>query len=563
MIKEAFQDLNRLRQIAVIAAKHGFADFLERTDVSKFVSRREAPVPGPSTRRESLALRFRLLLQELGPTFIKLGQVLSTRADLIPAEVVEELSKLQDDVVPMPFVEVKEQIRQALGRNTDEVFQSIDETPVGSASIAQVHKAVLKTGEDVVIKIQRPRVAEQIRADLSVLSYLAKALEATVEEMGIYSPTGIVEEFDRAIHEELDFLNEASNIRAFFKNYQDREFIRIPRVYEEWTTKTVLTMERISGTKLAHAPMEREERHQLALKIIQSSFQQLFEDGLFHGDPHPGNMFLLDGGRIALIDFGLVGRLTKPMQETLIQLVLAVALRDADSTARILYRIGAPGSRTQLLSFKQDIENIFFRYLPSTLGDISAKNLLRDLLDLSVKHHIRLPKEYAILSRASVATEGILRTLAPDLNIAEAALPYAKKLLGDRLDPSKMQDGLMKTLLRLQSVAGELPTQITQIMMDLESGRFSVRIASEELKTLNQNLRHLALIGFLGLCACGLIVGTFLSFATHTQPVGHVPMLGVVGLSALVFLLSSVATWYWFTSAPRKLSLTKLLRKRR
>jgi ubiquinone biosynthesis protein len=426
-----------------------------------------------------------------------------------------------------------------------------------------VHKARLHTGEEVVVKVQRPGIAEQIRSDLSVLRYLARALEAVVEEMGIYSPSGIVEEFDRAIHEELDFLNEASNLRAFHKNHEGRDFIKIPRVYEPFTARTVLTMERVNGKKLSDIDAREHDRHALARHIIDASFQQLFEDGLFHGDPHPGNMFVLEGDRLALIDFGLVGRLSKPMQDTLIQLVLSVALRDADSTARILYRIGAPHARTQLLGFKQDLEGLFANYLPGTLGEIDARNLLRDLLDLSVKHQIRLPREYAILSRASISTEGILRSLAPDLKVSEVALPYARKLLGDRFNPGQMQGGFLRAMLRLQTVASELPTQMSQILLDLESGRFGVNVQSAQLEAMNRSLRHSALISFLGLCACGFLVGTFIALSQEPWRLWGLPLLGWVGISGFSLLFGIALTWYWFTSGPRKLSLSKFLNNRR
>lgn len=565
MIKEAFQDLNRLRQIGVIAARHGFADLLDRSGLWRLLGRKESVDPLPETRRETVARRFRMLLNDLGPTFVKLGQILSTRADLLPAEYIEELSTLQDRVPPIPLSEVNDQIRQSLGKDPNELFASITPEPLAAASIAQVHRAVTHDGEQVVIKVQRPGISEQIRADLSVLHYLARLLEASVEETGIYAPTGIVEEFDRAIHEELDFLNEAANVRAFHRNHAERKQLRIPRVYDELSSRTVLTLEFLEGIKISQVDLSKHDRSALAKSILDASFRQLFEDGLFHGDPHPGNILVLEGDVIGLLDFGIVGRVSKQMQETLVILVLSIALKDADSVSRILYRMGSPDSRSNLLGFKNDIEIILTQHLPAsmTLGSVDTRSLITDLFDLAVKYRIRIPKEYALLSRASVAIEGVLRTLYPDLKIAEVALPYARQLLVGRYDPSQLQGGLMRTLLRVQTFAGDLPVQLSQILLDLESGKFSVTVRADQLDRLNTTLRNLAVISFGGLCACGFIVGTFIAFAQTPWIIRGIPVLGGVGIAAAAALFGATSTWYVFGPRFRKIRLSRMLKKRR
>lgn len=252
------QDLNRIRQITLIAARHGFGEVAERAGVWRMLGGRKEKVEvSEEARRESTARRFRLFLSELGPTFIKLGQVLSTRADLLPAEFVDELATLQDHVEAIPLAEVQAQIREALGKDVEELFAQVDPEPLAAASIAQVHRAVTLDGEEVVIKVQRPGIAQRIDADLGVLRSLARLLEAVVEETGIYTPSGIVDEFDRAIHEELDFLNEATNIRAFLENHKDRPYLKIPRVYASLSSRTVLTMEFIRGRRSTPPPWRR------------------------------------------------------------------------------------------------------------------------------------------------------------------------------------------------------------------------------------------------------------------------------------------------------------------
>ncbi len=563
MIREAFQDLNRVRQIAVIAARHGFADLLERSGTWKVLGRKEQVEVAPEVRRASVARRFRMFLNDLGPTFIKLGQILSTRADMLPAEFIDELSTLQDHVPPMSTEALFRQLRESLGKDAKELFASIEEEPLAAASIAQVHRAVTHGGDEVVIKVQRPGITEQIRADLSVLHYLARLLEAVVEETGIYTPTGIIEEFDLAIHEELDFLHEAQNIREFHRNHKDRPYLKVPRVFDELTTRTVLTMEFIRGTKISQIDSAAHDKQTVARNLVEASFRQLFQDGIFHGDPHPGNILVLDDGVIALIDFGIVGRLTRQMQQTLVSLVMAVALKDSDSVARILYRVGVPDARANLVGFRNDIDGILHEYLPTTLGSINAQNLLRDLFDLAVKYRIRIPREYALLSRASISIEGILRSLSPDLQISELATPYARELLAEQYDPNMLQGGLLKAALRLQSVAQDLPVQLSQIMLDLESGKFSVTVKSDGLDRLNQNLRALGAIAFLGLCACGFVVGIFISFARHDWQVRGFPVLGLLGVVAVAMLFGAVMTWYLFGGRVGKISLTRLLKRRR
>jgi ubiquinone biosynthesis protein len=561
LIREAFKDLKRVRQITVIAAKHGFGEFFERTGLKKSVGFDGEEMSADVARTQSAARRFRMALTELGPTFVKLGQVLSTRADLIPAEVIQELASLQDNVAPISFDKVRAQIEAAFSKPLTSLFSEFSKEPLAAASMAQVHRAVTFEGASVIVKVQRPDIEEQMRADLSVLHSLARALEAVIEEAGLYSPTGIIEEFDRAVHEELDFLNEAANLRAFHRNYASRPGTHIPKVFDELTARTVLTMEFVDAPKLNAAALSVPEKQKLAAIILEGAFHQLFEDGLFHGDPHPGNLLVSSGPTLTLIDFGLVGRVTRQMQETLVQLVLAVGLKDSESVARILYRLGTPDSRTNLVSFRQDIDAILGTYLPTSLKDIDAKNLITDILNLAVKYKIRIPREYAILSRASIATEGILRSLYPDMPIGQIFFPYAKKLLSDRYDPAQLQTGIMKALLRFQNTASDLPIQLQQLMLDLESGKFTVTMRNEHLGELVGSLRSLAVVMFVGLCACGFIIGTFISLANKNWEVLGVPVLGLLGIACTLFLFSTAIVRQTFTGM-KKVSLSRWLNKK-
>src|SRR5512133_578462 len=507
MLPRAFQDLNRLRQIAASVARNGFGAYLERTRLRDVLGRDAPPVDGsvlPPPDRKTAA-RFRQMLAELGPTFTKLGQLLSTRPDVLPSHWVDELEALQDDCPPLAIAEVRREIERGLGRPVEELFASLDPVPLASASIAQVHLARTHADEPVVVKVQRPHIREQIESDLALLHYLARLLEAVIEETGVYTPTGVIEEFDRTVHEELDFGNEAKNARAMRKASEGRPFVVLPRVHDDLSCETILTLDYIEGTKISE--VHAEDGHDLekvAKNVIEAAFRELFEDGLFHGDPHPGNILVLPGNRIALLDFGLVGRLSRVQQEALVTLIVAVALRDPDSVARVLNRIGVPDARSPIGEFREDIRGILDRYLGLKLDEIRTTTLLRDLLDLAVRHRIRIPKEYAVLAKASMTIEAIIRKLYPKLDTLEVGLPYAKELLLARFNPTDASSTLMKSLLKLQGLAEDVPGQLTQILVDLEGGKFRVNVHSEDVERVGAHIRATGVMVYLGLLAAGL-----------------------------------------------------------
>src|SRR5947209_6968351 len=337
---QAVKDLQRLREISAVVVRHGFGELRDRSRLWDVLGRREpGERPSRADMRATSARRFRETLAELGPTFIKMGQILSSRPDLLPPDFIAELSELQDSAPPMSLETVLRLIEQGLGRPSAELFAHIDPEPLASASIAQVHRARVSDGESVVVKVQRPGIEEQIRSDTDLLFYLARFLEGVIEETGIYTPTGIVTEFRDAMLLELDFENEARNIEEFAHNHADRPYVVIPKLYRDLSSRTVITLQELKGVKLKTALESGQsagiDRQQLARHVLEASFQQLFKDGLFHGDPHPGNIIVMEGNRIGLLDFGLVGRLTKQMQESMIVLVLAISLRDPDTVARL------------------------------------------------------------------------------------------------------------------------------------------------------------------------------------------------------------------------------------
>jgi len=557
-LRNPVRNLARLREIAATVARHGFGDLFDRARVFEalgFRPRAQPPVP-----RMSGAARFRLLLTELGPTFVKLGQVLSTRPDVLPAEVIRELATLQDHVPPVPIDKVREVIEKGLGKPVEQLFAHLDPEPLASASIAQVHAARTIDGRDVVVKVQRPGIRDNIRADLDLLYYLATFLESVVEETGISRPTGIVEEFDHYLVKELDFLNEAANVRLFYAKNKDRPYVAIPAVHEDLTCTTVLTLERLRGDKITDLDPQKHDLKQVAHNLIQIIFEHVFVDGVFHGDPHPGNLFVLEGERIGLLDFGVIGRLTHGMQETIVVLCLAVALKDTDTVARLVYKTGVPDDRVNLFQFRNEIAGILERYKDLELQQIRTASLVSELLDLALRYRIRVPQEYALMLRAAIATEGVVRQLYPDLNVLEIAEPYARRLLFGRLTPSSASGLGLRALLQFQSFTSEVPLQLTQLLTDLESGKFSVRMRNDDLPEVARAVRRAASVVLAGLVSAALIVGSFVVLAMHPpQTMAAVPLVAVIGLVSAALILGS-ALGYWLISGRfRKISLRRWL----
>ena len=326
-----------------------------------------------------------------------------------------------------------------------------------------------------------------------------------------------------------------------------------------------MTLGELSGVKLSEVLRDpsKWDRKVLAQRIIDASFHQLFTDGLFHGDPHPGNLLVLEGNKLGLLDFGLVGHLNKGMQESIVLLVLAISLKDPDTVARLLYKVGIPDQRINLHQFRADISELLDNYLGLKLSEIDSNTLLADLVDLALKFKIKIPKEYAVLSKAAATTEGIIRVLDPDLDVVEVALPYAKRLLFERYNPTSMSGGMLRLLLQLQGFLQDTPQQLSQILMDLEGGKFSVTVKDEEMAKLNTNIKALGVLVFMGAIASALIVGAF-TLAGRSPPdqSGGLtwPWPALIGLALAAMLFGAAFTWTVVSGRFRKLSVRRWMK---
>jgi ubiquinone biosynthesis protein len=481
-VVKTVRNTERLRQISTVLAKHGFGEILSRIELRSLLPG-VAPDPEAARRRsEAFAVRLRNVLQELGPSFVKLGQIVSTRPDVVPPDIVTELKKLQDSVPPMKPEEVTETLAETFAGATDELFVSFETEPLASASIGQVHAARLRTDEgevEVVVKVQRPRIRPVIERDLDLLYLLARLVERHIPESRIYQPTALVAEFDRAITAELDYTLEADNAERFARDFAGDRTVRFPTIYRQASGKRVLTMERFAGVKIyefcAADPATGETVARNALHVVA---RMIFEHGFFHADPHPGNIIMLGDAAapvIGLIDLGLVGRLPAETRDKAISLMLAAVSGDSDALADALLAMGKPRQRVDVSAFRAEVAVLSERYLGRPLSEIELSSLIRDLVQGAIKFDIEMPAEMMMVGKALMTVEGIGKEIYPQLDVWTELRPYLIKLLWNRYRPERLGRDLIRGVTRLGATASDLPNQVRDILEDLRAGRLQLR----------------------------------------------------------------------------------------
>ena len=555
-VKTAVKDIKRLRDIAGVLTKHGFHAVVRRiglggppegrkllggsSDMTEYDG--DGALIGEDDDAGEVAIRFRRVLEDLGPTFVKLGQVLSTRPDIVPRAFIAELKKLQDNVEELPSEVARAQVEDALGAPIEELYAEFDDAPLGAASIGQVHRAVTKDGRECVVKIQRPDIDEKIRSDLDILYTLARLLEATIEEVELYSPTGIVREFSSALMKELDFTLEAKNVREFREHFAADPFVNAPEIIDELTDVKVLTMEFVKAQKLADLEGGTPRASLVLDRLLDSVVKQVLYDGFYHADPHPGNIFIDDENRLIFIDFGMIGRLSAAQQDEVINLIIAVLTGDTDGIARTLLRMGRPLGRVSMREFKADVVRIRDRYLLSNLADINVTQFVQEVMDAAQYHRIQLNSSYAVLVKTATTIEGIMRTLEPELDIINRATPYVRQLAARRFSARKVAASALRTSMAFSGFMTQLPDQMDQILMDLEGGNLAVTMRNDALDNIGQHLNTLGTRIFLGIIAAGLAVSAALLVRDVPWAIQGVPIAVIAGLVCAFF--ATVLFWW-------------------
>jgi ubiquinone biosynthesis protein len=548
----AVRDIGRLREIYVVLVRHGFADLAQRLGFGggKGAGLVEDSDDGeiPESERQrgerektgvSLAKRVRLVVMDLGPSFVKLGQIASTRPDILPAEWIVELKKLQDEVNPLDFDEIRLAIETSLGAPLEDIFDEVDEKPLAAASIAQVHRAVLKHPEgpkQVVVKVQRPRIAGTIVRDLELLHTLARFIERTIVESHIYQPTALVDQFDTAITSELDFTLEADNAQRFAQNFEGHPHAVFASIYKDASSKRVITMDFLEGHKVYDAIDDHGHQGRLIAKAAAGIIiKMIFEDGFFHADPHPGNILI--GGKpeipkIALVDLGMVGRLSQEMRAKTIDMMIAAVRNDHEALADALYAVGTPTKKVDQRAYRAEVSRLADKWLNKPLKEIDVAAMIADLVRGATKYGLEIPADFLLVGKAMMTIEGVGKEIDPELNLFEEARPYFMDMLRKRYAPERVANDVWRGLERLSGAAYDLPQQLREVMDDLRLGRLTLQTQDVDSPKVVDRLGRRIL--------AGLVVAAFV-----LGGVWLIPQDGVLQLVGIALILFGVAWLFW------------------
>jgi ubiquinone biosynthesis protein len=528
-------NLVRFSQIGRVLVRHGFGFVFDvRRDRREKRGFEELLAP-------NFGVRLRRALDDLGPTFVKFGQLLSTRSDIIPESILSELQKLQDTVAPVPLEAAQAVIEQELGTPVGKLFVEFDPVPLGSASIGQVYEARLHGGERVAVKVQRPEAPGRVAADLGLMKDFAALLDARFGDRIFIDVPGLVAEFEGVIRRELDYRAEAENARRFAVNFSGTP-VRIPKIYTELSTQRVLTMEFIEGTRfynLRPLLLAPSERRRVATMGAEAIFKMAFEDGFFHGDPHPANLVLTPGGELALLDFGMVGFMSRGDIEALSRLFIAVIQRDAAAALRGLESLGvryAPEVREDLA---QDLREFLYKYSGLSVGEVTLGQALSELISLIRRYRLSVPPVFPLLIKALVTAEGLSRSIDPTINVYEIARPYASRLFRERYEPGFLLERAQERALEYARYLEDYPEQLRQLLTELEDGELEVKFNHSGLDELGGQVDVLANRLVFAVVTGALLIGSsFLGAFASGGP--QVPYLGVPVVAFVGFTLALV-----------------------
>jgi ubiquinone biosynthesis protein len=526
--------LGRLSEIAQVATRHGFGYVFSRNRLGALIGR-DGPDPD-ETSASDRGRRLREMLEELGPTFVKFGQLLSTRPDIVPPDIVTELRRLQDDVSPITFEAVREVVERELDLTLEQAFLEVDPRPVAAASIGQVHRAVLPDGRAVAVKVQRPGAREQIESDLGLLYQAARLLRERVRALEFMDPREIVDEFARSIRQELDYAHEARNAETFSRNFAGSDEVVIPKVVRAYSTTRVLTLEYLEGTKIADLDLETMpagERRAIAHRMADTWMTMVFRHGFFHSDPHPANVFVLESGALGLVDFGQAGKLTAEDLARATRLFVDVATENVDAIPRRLRELGVRYAPEREAEFRAELRALFDRYYGARLSDVDAVQVIREVFQLIYALNLKLPSRFVLLDKAIATLASVTQEVYPDFNVFEVARPYARGLMADRLQPRVLAGRTRDEALALASLARDLPYQVADVLDRMREGTFGLRIENPGLDEIDEHLDQasnrlaVALVVAGGLVGSA-IIGVFADEGPHVAGLHLLSFLGFV-----------------------------------
>ena len=517
--------LSRFDEIIKVFRKYDFDKFLGQTTRNK-ISPFRSDADNKELLKEDFPERLRLMLQELGTTFIKFGQLLASRPDLVGERISEELSQLHDDNPPVGYEDIKEMIETELGGNIEDLFAEFSKTALATASIAQVHEAKLPTGERVAVKVQKTNVEEIVETDLSIMKFIANESDRFNTSLKHLNLPAVLHEFDKSIHKEMDFDNELMNIRHLNDNFIYNDKIIVPTTYPDYSTEKVLTMEYVDGIKLSEVISGNDPKYNkilIADRIVRSYFQQLFLDGFFHADPHPGNIFVTEDNAICYIDFGMMGSLDEDFRQDLAELMIYFSDRNIDGLINQLIRMDILNEKTDINILKSDLNDLFAKYYGVELSRFNG--IIEDLLFLMQKFDVRLPNEFVLMARGLSMVENTGLRLDPDIDVVALLKPFARKLMVQRYNPLKMASNAKNSFFAFEHVLRALPSLISKTIYKVEEGEVTVNI---EVKHISEIANQLS----LAIIIAALLIGSSLVMLIDVGPRFYeMPVLGFVGFT--------------------------------
>jgi len=534
-------DMGRLREIIRVMTKYHFGNILEAVGLkNRLFETLKLYIKSPEEVHEPAHVRLRLVLEELGTTFIKLGQVLSTRADLVGREVAEELAKLQDEAPPFPFEDVKRVLESELGVPMEEVFSEFQEEPVASASIGQVHRARLRNGDAVAVKVQRPGIADTVKSDIILMKYLAKLANDRVPGLRYYNLPGIVAEFERAIRKELDYHQEANNVERFRAMFMDDETVYAPYVYREYSTGRVLTMEYVDGVKLTDILKSdiKFNARVIAERGARCYFKQIFIHGFFHADPHPGNILVQKGNVLCFLDFGMMGHLDRSFRDRLAELFILLMNYDVNGIVNQLRYMNILTEETDLEEVKYDIIDLLDRYYGADVrkvGEILTEFTMPGMIR---RHRIRIPRDFVLLARVMSMAEDLGERLDPRFNGLEVAWKMTHKLIRNRLNPLRNLDEVPAAIIELEHIMNDLPRGLISALQKLEEGKLKMELEHRNLDEISVRIERSTNRISLAMLVSALIIGSSLvTIPREALILEKFPFLGIFGF-AVSFLIA-------------------------
>ncbi len=543
VIGRTYRHLSRYRQILGVFFKYGFGDIIERLKIDQYIEvglQMIAKDRRPRVERLAGAQRLRMAIEELGPTYIKLGQILSTRPDLIPPDFLDELAKLQDHVPPRGYDAIRQVFQDQFGQFPEDLFESFSETPFASASIGQVYQARLKDGEEVAVKVQRPGVHKTIEIDLEIMLHLATLMERHIEEMALYRPVKIVEEFAKSLEREIDYAIEAANMERIAQLFLDDPTLYIPKVHGELSTSRVITMEFIQGVKVSD--ISGLKKMGLDCKVITQRganicLKQIFSHGIFHADPHPGNIFVLPDNVICLIDFGMVGAVDRQTREDFVALIENVVKKDEDGATRVLLKLALWDDEPDLRLLRKDVSEFINAHLYRPLKDINFSKILSHLLELSSRNQLRIPPDLFLMMKALGVLEGVAAHLDPDFDLIAHCAPFIEEVKINRYHPERISSDMMRLGSELVYFLHHFPNDLLEIARLAKQKKLTLNIRHTGLaETRATNDRTSNRISF-AIVIAALLIGSAVIVNSAIPPFFYgISLIGIIGFLAAVIM---------------------------